>query len=139
MNEKQEKFLQVYPESRNIEEAAGKVGVSRDTIYRWLRENPDMAASYLVEKFVKVEDIVQHISDGARGYDDEKKEVKLTMPQLAAAQYVLGTFLPAVFGRYKEQRKEGKITKVTVKMDTGKGTIETEEYKVKEVNIASDS
>lgn len=40
------KFLEVLEKSPIVQYACEKVGISRNTFYRWLKEDPDFASSY---------------------------------------------------------------------------------------------
>lgn len=124
-----QKFLAIYPQVGSVSKAAQELGVCRQTIHTWLKDDEFLNADYLFQKYINVTKILENINAGATG------ERKITMPELSAAQYLLSTFLPRVFVRYKEKHDETrKITKMVVRKDKGGGKVETEEYEIKEAS-----
>ncbi len=124
-----ERFLEVYPKVGTVSAAAKEIGVTRQTIHNWLKDDNFLNADYLFQKYIHVTDILENVDKIACG-----KVEKPSMVTLAAQQYLLGTFLPKVFARYKEKREEGKkISKMVVRKDKGNGKVETEEYEFKEM------
>lgn len=125
-----EKFLEIYPRVGTVSAAARELGVTRQTIHNWLKDDDFLNADYLFQKFINVEKILSNLNAIACGEVE-----KPSMVVVAAQQYLLGTFLSKVFSRYKEKREEGKkISKMVVRKDKGNGKIETEEYEFKEMS-----
>uniref|UniRef100_A0A6M3LFL4 Uncharacterized protein n=1 Tax=viral metagenome TaxID=1070528 RepID=A0A6M3LFL4_9ZZZZ len=119
-----EKFLAIYPQIGTVKAAAKEIGVTRQAIHNWLRDDEFLNADYLFQKFIHVEKILEQVNKIACGEVD-----KPSMVQLASAQYLLGTFLPKVFTRYKEKRDEGKrVSGMRIIRDKGDGKVEKEEY-----------
>ena len=127
--ENKEKFLEIYPKVGTVLAAAKELGVSRQAIHVWLKDDDFLNADYLFQKYINVEKMLGRVNAIACGEVE-----KPAMVELAAQQYLLGTFLSKVFSRYKEKREEGKkISKMVVRKDKGNGKIETEEYEFKEM------
>ena len=127
--ENKEKFLEIYPKVGTVSAAAKELGISRQAIHKWLKNDDFLNADYLFQKFVNVEKILENINSIACGEVERP-----SMVVVAAQQYLLGTFLPKVFARYKEKHEEGKkISKMVVRKDKGNGKVETEEYEFKEM------
>ncbi len=129
-----EQFLELYPKCKSITEVAERMGVSRDVIYTWINEdevlNLEHQARKALDQYAPVDKIIKQMGEAAT------ENLKIGMPNLAAGQYLLNARLPSLFGKYKEQHREGKITKMTVRKDKGNGKVETEEYDIEERTIS---
>jgi predicted transcriptional regulator len=134
VQQSKDRFLELYKEKKTVTEVAEIMGVTTKCIYDWIKEDEDLGLEHAVrrslEKYAPIDKIIKQMGAAAT------ENLKIGMPNLAAGQYLLNARAPHIFGKYKEQRKEGKITHMTVRKDKGKGKIETEEYDIEERTIA---
>jgi hypothetical protein len=130
-----EQFLEVYSSCKSVQEAAEKIGVTKKCAYEWIKDDEILGIEFLarraLEKFAPVERIIEEMGRVATDHTE-----KVSMPTVATQQYLLNVRAPNIFGKYKEQRKEGKVTRMTVRKDKGNGKVETEEYNIEEATLS---